>query len=398
MLCGAEFYGTLVSSADRVAAEQKVEDVENKKQDTFTLSYQTGVQSGVLHHIGTVGGKEGWTNPADAGRVTCSSSGMNGDHKVERIADNQRSVKHCTSTAVEGSWMAVDLGPHRQLRVDHYFLATDYGAGKPRHWNLEGSSDGSEWTTLLQHSNDQSLDHNISYCTAHWPVPVQETGSAGDAAQYFRHLRVKLTGKNSNGGLNLMLCGVEFYGTLVSSAERRKAAEGTAHLFTGQCDGKNLGTDGIICAIGSENGTQPHANPHDKGEVEVEMSSVASWSGEPSMVVGNKGGHCSTESIPQSSVTVDFKTRRVDNIEKYVIRHGSAYDGFYRLKSWVLEASVDRKEWIVIDRQEHGSSPLPDAAYSTAAFPAGDEKLVVVKQEGGFRYVKLTQTGTDSYD
>jgi hypothetical protein len=117
-------------------------------------------------------------------------------------------------------------------------------------------------------------------------------------------------------------------------------------------------------------------------------------------VVGNEGVYCCTSSTPQSSVTIDFKTRRVADIEKYVIRHGNKDDGYYRLKSWVLEASVNEKDWVEIDRQDHDRSPLPDAGFSTAAFPLGDEKLVVVKQDGGFRYIKLTQTGlndTGSY-
>ena len=177
---------------------------------------------------------------------------------------------------------------------------------------------------------------------------------------------------------------------------KRKAAEGTAYPFKGPCDSKTLGSSGVVYAVATENGTQLYANPHDKGHVKVKMSSVLG--GKPSCVVGNgrPSGLCCTHAIPQSSVTIDFKAWRVADIEKYVIRHGNSGGGYKRLKSWVLEASVNAKDWVVIDRQDHDRSPLPDAAFSTAAFPLGDEKLVVVKQEGGFRYIKLTQTGKNS--
>ena len=54
-------------------------------------------------------------------------------------------------------------------------------------------------------------------------------------------------------------------------------------------------------------------------------------------------------------------TKRVANIEKYIIRHGHCSSGNFHLMSWGLLASVDGKVWI-----EHSSSSLTDAGFRCA--------------------------------
>ena len=51
--------------------------------------------------------------------------------------------------------MAVDL--QRQLQPTHYCLRSDCNSYKLRNWRLEGSNDGSSWTTLREHRGDASL-------------------------------------------------------------------------------------------------------------------------------------------------------------------------------------------------------------------------------------------------
>jgi hypothetical protein len=79
---------------------------------------------------------------------------------------------------------------------------------------------------------------------------------------------------------------------------------------------------------------------------------------------------------------------RVGNMTKYVLRHGTSGGGNYRLLHWRLQGSEDGAAWTDIDVQDHAQSPLPNAAYSTAAFdiPAGPE----------WKHLRLLQTGKNS--
>ena len=79
---------------------------------------------------------------------------------------------------------------------------------KLRHWRLEGSNDGSSWTTLREHSNDTALA-DVAFSVAHWPLP--------DVATAYRHFRIYQTGKNSNNQDSLMCAGIELYGVLLSA-------------------------------------------------------------------------------------------------------------------------------------------------------------------------------------
>ena len=104
--------------------------------------------------------------------------------------------------------MAVDL--KRQLIPSHYCLQSDNDSGghKLRHWRLEGSNDGSSWTTLREHSNDTALA-DAAFSVAHWPLP--------DVATAYRHFRIYQTGENSSGSDCLMCAGIELYGVLLGA-------------------------------------------------------------------------------------------------------------------------------------------------------------------------------------
>ncbi len=100
--------------------------------------------------------------------------------------------------------MAVDL--KRQLIPSNYCLRSgQHSGGKYRHWRLEGSNDGSSWTTLREHSNDTALADD-AFSVAHWPLP--------DVATAYRHFRIYQTGKNSSGYDHLSCAGIELYGVL----------------------------------------------------------------------------------------------------------------------------------------------------------------------------------------
>ena len=161
--------------------------------------------NGVLYHLATEGGARPYANPHAAGRVVASMSSVHGgsaDLFVQHA--HPRPVQNFTEDTA-GSWMAVDLGEGRALRVGRYTLRNDVNGGWAlRHWRLEGSADGTGWTTLKTHADDAGLAPT-AMATASWPV---------EAAGAFRHFRILQIGPNANGGQSLHCAGIELYGTL----------------------------------------------------------------------------------------------------------------------------------------------------------------------------------------
>ena len=169
---------------------------------TYVSDFDT---NGVLYHLATEGGARPYANPHAAGRVVASMSSVHGgsaDLFVQH-AHPDPLINYTENTA--GAWMAVDLGEGRALRVGRYTLRHDQNSGYAlRRWRLEGSADGTGWTTLKTHADDAGLA-NTPMATASWPV---------EAAGAFRHFRILQTGPNSSGNHYLCCAGIELYGTL----------------------------------------------------------------------------------------------------------------------------------------------------------------------------------------
>ena len=190
---------------------------------------------GVLHYLGTQGGKRQYRNPHSTGVVVASlSSHQSG--KVEdlvssgvqsHIAHQSNSDLYTTSRA--GSWMAVDLGKGNFLCPDNYCLrSSSVDQFKLRHWHLQGSNDGMQWASLRKHSNDTGLA-NSSHSTASFalePAVVQ--------GRSFRHFRILQTGPPDGGRLgssshHLFCNGIELYGLLETEQQRALQAKRSHH-------------------------------------------------------------------------------------------------------------------------------------------------------------------------
>ena len=182
----------------------------------FVADFDT---NGVLHYFGTAAGSEGYANPHTSGVVVAAMSSVMGNDpgfcnnpyygSAERSVQNQchRSSKgkRNGTNSEPNSWMSVDLGQGHSLIVDHYCLRMDYGAFKPRNWELQGSDDGDHWHTLRRHQADSKLAET-SLSTANWPV---EAGG-----RFFRQFRILQTGLSSFDTHVLQCAGIELYGTL----------------------------------------------------------------------------------------------------------------------------------------------------------------------------------------
>ena len=91
-----------------------------------------------------------------------------------------------------------------------YVLSTEGGNGMLGHhflrsWRLEGSLDGTTWTTLRTHTNDTTLAQ--ATLTGYWPVE--------GATSAFSHFRILQMGKNSSNSDYLMASSFEIYGELL---------------------------------------------------------------------------------------------------------------------------------------------------------------------------------------
>ena len=176
----------------------------------FSSAFDT---NGALYHIATQGGARPYRNPHTAGDVVVSSSKSEGNFRASVLVDHISEPCKNFKSVVSGEsnrWVAVDLGEGRSLRLDHYCLRSDnYATHKLRSWNLQGTNDGVEWTTLRQHVNDQSLE-DTPMSTAAWPV------EGCDVA--YRYFRIFNTGPNSGNAEYLMCAGIELYGQLLQLA------------------------------------------------------------------------------------------------------------------------------------------------------------------------------------
>lgn len=176
----------------------------------FSSAFDT---NGALYYIATQGGARPYRNPHTAGDVVVSSSHtyqyFRASVLVDHISEPCPNYIYCVGNS--DSWMAVDLGEGRLLRLDHYCLRSDnFDTYKLRNWNLQGTNDGVEWTTLRQHVNDQSLG-DTPMSTAAWPVEGCNVA--------YRYFRVFKTGPNSHDNTDLLMCaGIELYGQLLQLA------------------------------------------------------------------------------------------------------------------------------------------------------------------------------------
>ena len=191
-------------------------------------------RNGVLYLMGTNFATGPYQNPQKLGVavVTVSSKSPGayaGDHSFvqneepkETFADLGRN--NGTNSMRDGQWMAVRLVG---LAVDVSFYCLRHGytmdAYRLRNWDLQGSNDGSKWTTLRSHKGQFSELPQSGFSTMGWEVK-------GDHGA-FSHFRILMTGPNSGmpslskssrgdpEGQDALFCaGIEFYGVLHSES------------------------------------------------------------------------------------------------------------------------------------------------------------------------------------
>jgi hypothetical protein len=167
--------------------------------------------SGAIYYILTVGKTKPYEISSSSGVTPKMSSiagwaGSDPAHLLFHKHDG--STINCTDDE-ENSWVSIDLGEGRSLIVNYYCLRHGRSDGWDRlqSWDLEGSNDGSEWTVLRVHKDDNSLPEK-AFSEAAWEVE--------GVNQAYRHFRIRQTGANSNGHHILCCAGIELWGLLLS--------------------------------------------------------------------------------------------------------------------------------------------------------------------------------------
>ena len=158
-------------------------------------------KNGLLYYIGSAGAVDQYSNPHQSAGVIAKMSSRAVDSDPALFVAHD-SVEDNSTEENEGEFMAVDLGPYRQFRPTFYCLRNGGSEESDcvlRDWNLQGSADGQQWTTLHSHDRDLALEAK-SYSVAGWAI------ESSHPFQCFRVVR------NTKGPVSCS--GIELYGEL----------------------------------------------------------------------------------------------------------------------------------------------------------------------------------------
>jgi len=154
---------------------------------------------GILAHLRSqCGGNVHATGIVD---VTASSTGYN---KCEQVTDHGWNDHWCSNNT-PGSWLMFDF-KGRSVRPAAYSLKSNAGGHYLVKWALEGSNDGSAWTALDERETQE-------FKTSKGSKTFTCSGP-----QFFRFVRLRQTGKNSNNNDQLILSALELFGALREGA------------------------------------------------------------------------------------------------------------------------------------------------------------------------------------
>jgi hypothetical protein len=141
-------------------------------------------------------------NVQDNGIVNVSGSPADRSFVAKNAAD-LLPTSYFQSCDEPNRWLCYDL-KDRKVRPTHCSIHAHSDNWYLRSWIFEGSNDGSRWTELDRHSDDQTTNSNH---------PIG-TFSISSACEY-QFLRLRQTGLNANGGHQLFLYAMEIFGDLI---------------------------------------------------------------------------------------------------------------------------------------------------------------------------------------
>ena len=357
--------------------------------------------NGLLYFLGCQGGmRSSYSNPADIGMVTVTSSSLMSDSQPLSALVGRMSTR-CVTKPHQRSWMQINIKDVK-IKLTHYTLRhyNSWDTEALRYWNLEGSNDGQSWIPIRQHMDDRAL--RKAGATHTWAV---------DTNQYFNNFRIYMTGRNSNNHWYLACSGIELYGSSFGGivSQRRDAKikpsgpnnniqnqqqqqQGMAPMISGmnipppmimnnnnnnmmpninnnnlqQQNVQNLNSDtfdyvrdfdnnGLVNFLATKCNTQQWQNPAQLGFISIRSSGLMHDSHPAHCVVGRQSVRCVTKPLKHAWIIIDFNDYAIKPT-RYTLRHYASWDT-EALRNWRLEGSLDGENWTVI-REHHNDESL----------------------------------------
>ena len=149
-------------------------------------------------------------NPHLKGSITVSSSTSCRNHNYDVIDHNFDGYWFTTNEP--NSWIMVDFKDH-SLQLTNYTIKSDgNNANHLQSWAIEGSNDSTNWEQIDKRFTN-SLCQN--YATETFNCSSQKP-------KFYRYIRLRQTGKNSNFLDYLMISNIEFFGKLDFVGQKKK--------------------------------------------------------------------------------------------------------------------------------------------------------------------------------
>jgi hypothetical protein len=141
-------------------------------------------------------------NVSDKGIVNVSGSTILFTH-VAKNAVHLLSTSYFMSQNQPNQWLCYDF-KNRKVRPTHYSIHAHSNGYNLRSWIFEGSLDGSTWTELDRHTNDQTTNSNH-------PIGIFSISSHFEC----QFVRLRQTGVTVGGTHSLILYAMEIFGDLI---------------------------------------------------------------------------------------------------------------------------------------------------------------------------------------
>lgn len=141
---------------------------------------------------------------------------------------------------------------------------------------------------------------------------------------------------------------------------------------------------GILYYIGTKGGSAKWRNPC-LMEFGVKITSSSIERGNPIEILGRKATSSEvwTKDVPSSWICLDLGVGRSLIITQYTLRHGGLTPKQDNLRNWVLQASDDCQNWIVISRHSQDDSLTLHSTFT----------WTVTTCTRNYRYFRILQTG-----
>lgn len=165
-----------------------------------TFPYSGQPFEGIIADLIRRGGN---TNPDTSGLVKATASSTRGTYPRD-VMDYAYPMNYFYTRNEPNSWIQLDM-KDRQVSLTHYTLqSNDKGMGFLQHWAIEGSNDMAEWTVIDErHTDDLVGDDKLK------TFPVNCNGV------FYRYIRLRQLGKNSNGYDILTFRQIELFGQVM---------------------------------------------------------------------------------------------------------------------------------------------------------------------------------------